>query len=67
MEQAKFRSIWAFLIKEDPDDNKILECAKAGLVDYIVTNDYHLLKIGVFEKIKIVKPDEFLSICNNNK
>ena len=48
------------IIKEDPDDNKILECAKTGKVDYIITNDNHLLKIKGFEGIKIVKPEEFL-------
>jgi uncharacterized protein len=50
-------------VKEDPDDNKILECAKAGQAEYIVTNDNHLLKLKEFEGIKIVKPEEFLRIC----
>ncbi len=52
-------------VKEDPDDNKILECAKAGKVDYIVTNDNHLLKLKEFDGIKIVEPDEFLRIYKN--
>lgn len=48
------------IIKDDPDDNKILECAKEGKVQFIITNDKHLLKIKVFEGIKIVTPKEFL-------
>ena len=28
------------IIGEDKEDNKILECAKAGKVDYIVTKEY---------------------------
>ncbi len=50
-------------VNEDPEDNKILECAKAGKADYIVTNDNHLLKLKEFEGIKIIKPDEFLKRC----
>lgn len=48
------------IVKEDKDDNKILECAKEGKVDYIITQDKHLLKLKSFEGIKILKPDEFL-------
>ena len=54
-EQLKKLSI----IKDDLDDNKVLECAKAGKVDFIVSNDKHLLKLKNFEKIKIVSPKEF--------
>lgn len=48
------------IIKDDPDDNKILECGEAGNVDYIVSNDKHLLKLEQFENIPIVTPEEFL-------
>lgn len=40
--------------------NKILECAKAGNVNYIVSNDNHLLKLGKFENIPILNPEEFI-------
>ena len=53
------------VIKNDPDDNKILECAVAGNADYIVTNDKHLLKLGQFENIRILTPDDFLKLLNN--
>ena len=50
------------IIKEDLDDNKILECAFEGRVDYIITQDSHLLKLSEFEGIKIIMPGEFLKI-----
>ena len=48
------------IIKDDPDDNAILECAKAGNVDFIISNDKHLLKLKKFENIPILTPDEFV-------
>ena len=55
------------IIMEDPDDNKVLECAKQGNVDYIITNDNHLLKLKEFEGIKIITPTEFLRLIKNIK
>jgi len=48
------------IVKEDPNDNKIIECAVAGKAKYIVTRDKHLLKIKKYKNIKIVTPKEFL-------
>ena len=55
------------IIMEDPDDNRVLECAKEGNVDYIVTNDRHLLKLKEFEGIKIITPAELLRLIKNIK
>lgn len=55
------------VIKEDIEDNKILECAVEGNVNYIVTQDNHLLKLKKFENIKILDPKEFIEILNNLK
>ena len=49
-------------VKDDPDDDKIIECAVEGKVDYIITQDNHLLKLKDFEGIRIVTPKEFLDI-----
>ena len=49
-------------ITEDPDDNKILECAVAGAVEYIISGDDHLLKRKEFRGIKIVSPAEFVKL-----
>mgnify|MGYP001583811105 CR=1 FL=1 len=49
------------VVTEDAADNKILECAKAGKVDYVISKYNHLLKLKEFEKIRIVSPREFLT------
>ncbi len=48
------------IVLNDPDDDKIIECAVEGKVDFIISQDKHLLKLGEFEGIKIVSPMEFL-------
>ncbi len=47
-------------IKNDPTDNRILECALEGNAGYIITGDEHLLKLKNFRGIKILSPEEFL-------
>ena len=56
-----FPQITVDLIKDDPDDNIILECALAADVKYIVTGDPHLLNLASFEKIKIISPATFVT------
>ena len=48
------------IIKDDPDDNKVIECSIEYSSDYIVTYDRHLLKLKEYKRIKIVKPEEIL-------
>lgn len=48
------------IIKEDPDDNIILETAIENNADIIITGDQHLLKLQKFKNIKIITPAEFL-------
>lgn len=48
------------IIKDDPDDNKILECAVEGKVNYIVSGDKHLLRVRAYQGIKIITPREFM-------
>ena len=47
-------------IEDDPDDDKILECAVAGNADYIISGDSHLLDIGEYRDIRVLNPDQFL-------
>ncbi|MEK6939005.1 MAG: putative toxin-antitoxin system toxin component, PIN family [Nanoarchaeota archaeon] len=49
-------------IKEDPDDDIILETALVGNAEYIISGDPHLLNIKTFTGIKIVTAAEFLDI-----
>ena len=54
------------VIKDDTDDNKIIECALACKADFIITQDNHLLKLKEFKGIKIITPRQFLDlICRN--
>ncbi len=46
------------VVKDDPDDDKVLECAIASNSEYILTYDKHLLILKEFKGIKIVKPEE---------
>ena len=50
------------VVKEDPDDNRILECALACSAKFIVTYDKHLLRLNKFKDINIFTPDNFLNI-----
>jgi putative PIN family toxin of toxin-antitoxin system len=48
-------------VTADPDDNRILECAVAGVAQAIVTGDDDLLRLKKFEGVEIIKPRVFLN------
>lgn len=48
------------IVVADPTDNIFLECAIDGKADYIVSGDRHLLDIGVYKGIEILKAKDFL-------
>ena len=50
------------VVKEDPDDNKIIECALTAQAGYIISGDPHLTNIKKVFGIKIMKPKEFMEI-----
>jgi putative PIN family toxin of toxin-antitoxin system len=51
------------VITADPPDNRILECAAAAKSDYIVTGDTrHILPLGQFAGMPIMKPAAFLKL-----
>lgn len=45
------------VISDEPD-NRVLECAVAGGADAIVSGDRHLMELGTFEGIRILKVAE---------
>ena len=47
------------VLNDDPD-NRILECAVSGKADVIVTGDKELLRLGGYEKTKIISLKEYL-------
>jgi len=48
------------VIPEDPDDDRVLECAVAGRADLIVSGDRHLRRLRHYHNIPIVRPADFL-------
>jgi len=48
------------VIKEDRDDNRVLECAVEGHADFIVSGDRHLLKLIRYEGIEVLSVRQFL-------
>lgn len=47
-------------IPEDPEDNRVLECAVESGANIIVSGDSHLLTLQSFGQVKIMNPDDFL-------
>jgi len=48
------------VIGNDPDDNRILECAVEGKADVIVSGDHHLRDLKSYQGIPVVRPIDFL-------
>ena len=48
------------IIKDDPDDDKFIECAVALECRYIISGDKHLLSVKDYMGIKILPPKDFL-------
>lgn len=56
-----------FIIQQDGDDNKFVDCALNGGADFLVTDDKHysLLKRIGFPPIQVLKTADFLEIIKN--
>jgi putative PIN family toxin of toxin-antitoxin system len=50
------------IVKEDPSDNRILECAVASGSDYLITGDRHLLRLKSYDGIRILTVSDFLEL-----
>lgn len=48
------------IIKNDPDDDKFIECASALKADAVITGDKEVLSIKEYMGIKILTPQQFL-------
>ena len=48
------------VVKDDPDDNRVVECAVASGSDCIITGDNDLLRMGEYAGIKMMKVSDFL-------
>ena len=54
-------------VPEDPEDNRVLECAVESGANIIVSGDSHLLALQSFGQVKIMNPDEFLRRYRKNR
>jgi putative PIN family toxin of toxin-antitoxin system len=48
------------VVTDDPDDDRVLECAVAAKADAIISGDRHLQRLGSFGSIPIHSPRRFL-------
>jgi uncharacterized protein len=48
------------VVSDDPDDNRVLECAVSGRADCIVTGDRHLLRLDSYQGIVALTVRQFL-------
>jgi len=48
------------VVKDDPDDDKFIECAVALKAEVIITGDREIEAIGEYMGIKILTPQQFL-------
>lgn len=66
---AKISPTFRFLlIKDDPDDDKFVDCAVAGNADFIVSHDKHfdILRTIDFPIVEVISIEEFREILNES-
>ena len=52
------------VIRADPDDDRVLECAVTAGAAYIISGDEHLLNLEQYQGIVILPPAGFLTLLN---
>ncbi len=57
---SKFKAV-----KEDPDDDAIVQAAYDSKANYIISGDRHLLALKHFKEIRILTVDEMLNALSN--
>jgi uncharacterized protein len=50
------------VVKEDPADDRVLECAATAKSDFIVSEDKDLLRLGQFGNARIVSVRDFINL-----
>ncbi len=53
------------VVKDDPDDDKFIECALECKAKFIISGDKHLLRLKNYEGIDIINVATFLKIGRN--
>ena len=49
------------IVKDDPADDKFLECAVSGKAQVLLSGDNQLLGLKHFRKVEILSPSQFFS------
>ena len=52
-------------VQTDPQDSPILRAALSAGVDYLVTNDRHLLDLDPYEGLRIVSMNQYLRVLED--
>jgi putative PIN family toxin of toxin-antitoxin system len=55
------------VIADDPDDNRVLECAVKGEADVIVSGDRHLLELARYQGISIITVRQFMESAETSE
>lgn len=53
------------VVADDPDDDMVVECAMLAKATHIVTGDKHLLGLGHFQDIAIMKATDFINLLSS--
>jgi putative PIN family toxin of toxin-antitoxin system len=48
------------IVPEDPDDDHVIAATMAGQADFIASGDRHLLSLGTYQAIRILRPAALL-------
>jgi len=54
-------------VREDPSDDKFIECAVAANAEYLISNDKHVLALKRYKNIVILTSRAFLETCRKNE
>lgn len=60
-------SLQVRVVLDDADDDHLIALALAGQAPYLITGDDHLLRIGYYQGVSILKPTAFLRVWQTLK
>ena len=52
------------VVPDDPDDDMVVATALAAEAEYLVTGDRHLLSLGSYQGVSMLKPARFLEVLD---
>ena len=55
------------VVTKDRDDDAVIGCAIGGRANYVVSGDAHLLEVGEYQGIRVLKPQEMLLVLHASR